>query len=211
MMSRYINFADRLSAWFGKAFAWSIIVMAFGVGYEVVVRRIFNAPTSWAFDITYIMYGTMFMMAGAYTLSRDGHVRGDFVYRLWSQRTQGYIELVLYILFFFPGITALILAGWKYAARSIGYAEVSVYSPAGIPIFQFKIIIVAAGTLLFIQGIAQVMRCIQCIQTGEWSRLTDDVEEIETQMMRGDVVDILAHGTEAIDIVLPQDEQDKDK
>src|SRR5688572_14439841 len=163
-MNRFIDFADRLSAWFGKAFAWAIMVMTIGVGYEVVVRRLFGAPTSWAFDLSYIMYGTLFMMGGAYTLSRDGHVRGDFLYRHWQPRTQAKVELVLYFLFFFPGITALVLSGWKYAARSWGYLEVSINSSAGMPIFHFKSVIVAAGILLFIQGIAQVFRCILCLR-----------------------------------------------
>ena len=183
-MDRYIIFADALSAWFGKAFGWLIMVMTFGVGYEVFVRYLLNAPTSWAFDVSYIMYGTLFMMGGAYTLSRGGHVRGDFIYRLLKPRTQASIELVLYFLFFFPGITALVLAGWKYAARSWQYLEVSVNSPAGIPIFQFKTIIVVAGILLFIQGIAQVFRCIICIRTGEWPVTAADVEETEVQIAK---------------------------
>ncbi|MCU7814933.1 MAG: TRAP transporter small permease subunit [Candidatus Thiodiazotropha sp. (ex Lucinoma kastoroae)] len=183
-MLGYIRFADRLSAWFGKAFAWLIMVMAIGVGYEVVVRYGFNAPTSWAFDLSYITYGTLFMMGGAYTLSRGGHVRGDFIYRLWKPRTQGRVELVLYFLFFFPGVIALIFSGWKYAERSWRYLEVSVNSPAGIPIFQFKTVIVAAGILLFIQGIAQVFRCIICIRTGEWLVAAEDVEETEVRLAR---------------------------
>ena len=183
-MLGYIQFADRLSAWFGKAFAWLILVMAIGVGYEVFVRYGLNAPTSWAFDLSYITYGTLFMMGGAYTLSRGGHVRGDFVYRLWKPRTQARIELVLYFLFFFPGVIALIIAGWKYAERSWKYLEVSVNSPAGIPIFQFKTVIVAAGILLFIQGIAQVFRCIICIRTGEWVVGAEDIEETEVRLMR---------------------------
>ncbi|MCU7838717.1 MAG: TRAP transporter small permease subunit [Candidatus Thiodiazotropha sp. (ex Troendleina suluensis)] len=183
-MLGYIRFADRLSAWFGKAFAWLIMVMAIGVGYEVVVRYGFNAPTSWAFDLSYITYGTLFMMGGAYTLSRGGHVRGDFIYRLWKPRTQGRVELVLYFLFFFPGVIALIISGWKYAERSWRYLEVSVNSPAGIPIFQFKTVIVAAGILLFIQGIAQVFRCIICIRTGEWLVAAEDVEETEVRLAR---------------------------
>jgi TRAP-type mannitol/chloroaromatic compound transport system permease small subunit len=202
-MIRYINFADRVSAWFGKAFAWAIIVMAFGVGYEVFVRYVLNSPTTWAFDVSYLMYGTLFMMAGAYTLSRGGHVRGDFIYRLWRPQTQAKVELTLFILFFFPGITALVLSGWKYAARSWRYAEVSVNSPAGIPIFQFKSVIVAAGILLFIQGIAQVFRCIICIRTGEWLEPADeDVEETEERLIHehGKEADVLRHGSEAIDI-----------
>lgn len=183
-MLGYIKFADQLSAWFGKAFAWLIMVMAIGVGYEVLVRYGFNAPTSWSFDLSYITYGTLFMMGGAYTLSRGGHVRGDFIYRLWKPKTQAKVELVLYFLFFFPGVLALIISGWKYAYRSWRYLEVSVNSPAGIPIFQFKTVIVAAGVLLLIQGIAQVFRCIICIRTGEWIQAAEDIEETEVQLAR---------------------------
>ena len=183
-MLGYIEFADRLSAWFGKAFGWLIMFMAVGIGYEVVVRYAFHAPTSWAFDMSYITYGTLFMMGGAYTLSRGGHVRGDFVYRLWKPRTQGKVELLLYFLFFFPGVIALIISGWKYAERSWRYLEVSVNSPAGIPVYQFKTVIVAAGVLLFIQGIAQVFRCIICIRTGEWLKAAEDIEETEVQLAR---------------------------
>jgi TRAP-type mannitol/chloroaromatic compound transport system permease small subunit len=204
-MVAYIHFADRLSAWFGKAFAWAIMIMIVGITYEVFVRYLLRAPTSWAFDISYIMYGTLFMMGGAYTLSRDGHVRGDFIYRLWKPRTQAAVELVLYFLFFFPGVTALILAGWKYAARSVGYLEVSSNSPAGIPIFQFKAVIVAAGVLLFIQGIAQVLRCVLCLRTGEWLRAQDDVEETEKILLQTKTLDSLGRGAEALDVVRPED------
>ncbi len=183
-MQHYIRFADSLSAMFGKAFGWLIILMTFGMSYEVMVRYLFNRPTPWALDVSFIMYGTMFMMGGAYTLSRGGHVRGDFIYRLWSDRTQAKVDLTLYVLFFFPGILALIFAGWKYASRSWGYAEVSVNSPAGIPIYQFKTVIVAAGILLLIQGIAQVFRCIICIREGQWPPMPQDVEETETMLIK---------------------------
>ncbi len=183
-MQQYIRFADSLSAWFGKAFGWLIILMTFGMSYEVMVRYLFNSPTPWALDVSFIMYGTLFMMGGAYTLSRGGHVRGDFLYRLWSDRTQAKVDLTLYVLFFFPGILALIFAGWKYASRSWGYSEVSVNSPAGIPIYQFKTVIVAAGILLLIQGVAQVFRCIICIREGQWPPIASDVEETETLLMK---------------------------
>lgn len=182
-MLGFIHFADNLSAWFGKAFAWLIVLMAIGTGYEVFVRYVLNSPTAWALDVSFIMYGTLFMMGGAYTLSRSGHVRGDFLYRMWKPRTQAMVDLVLYVFFFFPGVTALILAGWKYAARSWRYGEVSVNSPAGIPIYQFKTVIVAAGILLFIQGIAEMMRCIQCIRGGEWIRPEEDVQETEDTVL----------------------------
>lgn len=183
-METYIRCVDALSAWFGKAFAWLILVMTFGVGFEVFMRYVLDSPTAWAFDVSYMMYGSLFMMAGAYTLSRNGHVRGDFLYRLWSPQWQARVELVLYFLFFFPGVLALIFAGWKYFHRSYGYQEVSVMSPAGVPIFHFKFIIVAAGLLLFLQGTAQVCRCLLCMRTGEWLRSDEDVEEMEQVLLK---------------------------
>lgn len=192
-MLSYIRFADGLSAWFGKVFAWCIVIMTLGISYEVFVRYLMNNPTAWAYDVGYMLYGTLFMMAGAYTLSRDGHVRGDFIYRLWKPRTQASVELVLYIFFFFPGVTALVLAGWKYAARSWGYFEVSSNSPAGIPVFQLKTVIIAAGILLFLQGIAQVFRCIICLRTGEWILAADDVEETEKVLMQAKTLDVLKY------------------
>jgi TRAP-type mannitol/chloroaromatic compound transport system permease small subunit len=199
-MESYIRFADGLSAWFGKVFAWCIMIMTLGIGYEVFARYLFHAPTAWAYDVGYMLYGTLFMMAGAYTLSRDGHVRGDFIYRLWKPRTQAVVELVLYIFFFFPGVTALVVSGWRYAARSWGYLEVSTNSPAGIPIFQLKSVIIAAGILLFLQGIAQVFRCIICLRTGHWLQAAEDVEETEKVLMQTQTLDVLKHGSEAVDI-----------
>lgn len=157
--------------------------MAVGVGYEVFVRYVLNSPTAWSLDVSFIMYGTLFMMGGAYTLSRDGHVRGDFIYRLWKPRTQAKVDLVLYLIFFFPGVTALIFAGYKYTAQSWSYTEVSINSPAGIPIFQFKTVMVVAGILLFIQGVAQIFRCILCIREGYWRKAEEDVMETEDMLI----------------------------
>ncbi|NLJ63739.1 MAG: TRAP transporter small permease subunit [Alcaligenaceae bacterium] len=194
-MLGFITFIDKISMWFGKAFAWLIVLMTLGVSYEVLVRYVLGRPTPWAFDISYMMYGSLFMMAGAYALSRNAHVRADFIYRLWPVRTQATIELILYILFFFPGVLALIFAGWKYARSSWRYMEVSQFSPANIPIFQFKTLIVAAGLLLFIQGIAQVCRCIVAMRTGEWPQQVEDVEELEAVLLserdRGAVADLI--------------------
>ncbi|MDI5934627.1 TRAP transporter small permease subunit [Halomonas sp. M4R5S39] len=199
-MVNVIRFIDRLTGWFGRAFAWLILLMAFGMGYEVLARYIFNAPTAWAFDMSYILYGTLFMVGGAYTLARNGHVRGDFLYRLWKPRTQAIVDLVLYFIFYFPGITALVIAGAKYAERSWRYLEVSVNSPAGVPVFQFKTMLVVAGVLLFLQGIAQVCRCIICIRSGEWMPHEEDVEELEDKLLKQaaagelDKADKIAHG-----------------
>ncbi len=182
-MTRFIFLVDLLTAWVGKAFSWCILLLTFGVGYEVFVRYALRNPTAWAFDISYMMYGTLFMMAGAYTLSRDGHVRGDVIYRLWKPRTQAIVEFILYFLFFFPGVLALIIAGADYASDSWFYSEVSVMSPANVPIFQFKTIIPVAGGLLFLQGLAQVCRCIICMRTGAWPAHLEDVEEMETVLL----------------------------
>ncbi|MCF3972609.1 TRAP transporter small permease subunit [Paracoccus salsus] len=183
-MLSFIRFADSLSSWFGKTFGWLIMLMTIGVSYEVFVRYVLRSPTSWSLDVSFIMYGTLFMMGGAYTLSRGGHVRGDFLYRLWPVRVQGAVDFVLYLLFFFPGVTALVLSGWKYASRSWQYGEVSVNSPAGIPIYQFKSVVVVAGILLFIQGIAQLLRSVIAIRDGVWIPADEDVEETEALLLR---------------------------
>ena len=180
MLQTFLISIDRFSMAVGHAFAWCILVLTLGTSYEVFMRYILNDPTSWAFDMSYILYGALFIMAGAYALSRDAHVRGDVLFRLLRPRVQATIELVLYFIFFYPGVTALIIAGFGYAHDSFGYREVSVNSPAGVPIWQLKALIPLAGGMLFIQGIAQVIRCILCIQTGRWPRRLHDVEELET-------------------------------
>ena len=194
-MERFIFFIDSLTAWVGKAFAWLILLLSIGVAYEVFVRYALRDPTSWAFDISYMMYGTLFMMAGAYALARDTQVRGDVVYRLWKPKTQAIVEFVLYFLFFFPGILAFIFAGADYAAESWSYnygtGEVSINSPAGVPISQFKTVIPIAGGLLLLQGLAQVARCIVCIRTGEWPEHLEDVEEMEIALLQ-EKEDVLA-------------------
>lgn len=182
-MERFILVVDSFTAWVGKAFSWCILLLTFGTAYEVFVRYALRDPTSWAFDISYMMYGLLFMMAGAYTLARDGHVRGDVIYRLWKPKTQATVELVLYIFFFFPGILAFIFAGAEYAAESFFYKEVSVMSPANVPIFQFKMVIPVAGAILLLQGLAQVCRCIVCLRTGVWPAHLEDVEEMEVSLL----------------------------
>jgi len=191
-MSGFIRFIDSLSTWVGKAFAWCILVLTLGTTYEVVMRYVFRNPTVWAFDMSYIMYGALFMMAGAYTLSRDGHVRGDVVYRLWPPRVQAGIEMTLYFVFFFPGMAALIYAGIDYAEESWSYmpfgpdgprGEISINSPAGVPVSPLKTILPIAAFFCLLQGIAEVGRCIICIRTGQWPARMVDVEETEVHLI----------------------------
>ena len=179
-MTRFIFIIDALSTWVGKAFAWLILVLTLGISYEVFVRYVLRAPTSWAFDFSYINYGALFLMAGAYTLARNGHVRADVLYRFWPPRRQASMDLVLYILFFIPAVLAFIYSGWNYAAFSVRFREVSIFSPAGVPVFPLKALIPVTGVLLLLQGIAEIFRCILCIQTGVWPRRMHDVEETES-------------------------------
>ncbi len=182
MLQTFLISIDRFSMAVGHAFAWCILILTLGTSYEVFMRYVLNNPTSWAFDMSYILYGGLFIMSGAYALSRNAHVRGDVLFRLLRPRIQATIELVLYFIFFYPGVTALIIAGYGYAHDSFGYKEVSVNSPVGVPIWQLKALIPLAGGMLFIQGIAQVIRCILCIRTGRWPRQLHDVEELETMI-----------------------------
>lgn len=183
MLDRFVYGVDQLSRMVGHAFAWCILILTFGTCYEVFMRYVLNNPTSWAFDMSYLMYGGLFFMAGAYTLSRGGHVRGDVLYRLWRPRTQATVELVLYVLFFFPGVLALVIAGWSYGFDSFKIREVSVNSPVGVPIWQLKLLIPFGAALLALQGVAEVMRCIQCLRDGRWAPRLHDVEELE-QVLR---------------------------
>lgn len=183
MLQKFLITIDRFSMAVGHAFAWCILILTLGTSYEVFMRYILNNPTSWAFDMSYILYGGLFIMSGAYALSRNAHVRGDVLFRLLKPRVQATIELILYIIFFYPGVTSLMIAGYGYAHDSFGYKEVSVNSPVGVPIWQLKALIPLAGMMLFIQGFAQVIRCILTIQTGRWPRQLHDVEELETVLI----------------------------
>jgi TRAP-type mannitol/chloroaromatic compound transport system permease small subunit len=180
MVNRLIYGIDLLNRMVGHAFAWCIIILTLGTSYEVFVRYALNNPTSWAFDMSYLLYGALFFMSGAYTLSRNGHVRGDFLYRMWRPRTQAIVELTLYILFFFPGVLALVYAGWSYGIEALRIREVSVWSPVGVPVWQMKILIPFGAGLLALQGFAEVLRCIQCIRENQWPQRLHDVEELES-------------------------------
>jgi TRAP-type mannitol/chloroaromatic compound transport system permease small subunit len=182
-MIRLIHAIDQLSTWVGKAFAWLILVLTLGVSYEVAARYLFRAPTTWAFDFSYINYGALFLMAGAYTLCRNGHVRADVLYRLWPVRVQAGLDLVLYLLFFFPAVIAFVYSGWSFAQMSVRFREVSIFSPAGVPVFPLKALIPLTGVFLFLQGIAELCRCIFCLREGYWPARLQDVEEMESAIL----------------------------
>jgi TRAP-type mannitol/chloroaromatic compound transport system permease small subunit len=175
---------DRISAWSGKAFAWTCVLLTAVICYDVTLRYILNRPTQWGFDVAYILYGTLFMMAGAYTLSRNGHVRADMMYRTFRPRTQAWIDLVLYFVFFIPGIVALAYAGIEFTSISWAMKETSSVTSAGTPIYPFKLVIPVAGFLLLLQGLAEMARCVVCIRTGKWPSRLHDVEEEDIEQLK---------------------------
>ena len=183
-MRSYIKFADSLSTSMGKAFSWCIVILMGGTVYEVIMAYVFNAPTLWNFDFSMQMYGAILMMSGAYCLATESHVRGDVIYRLFKPKTQAWIDLILYFIFFFPGVVALAFYGFDYAALAWKIKETSWSSPAQIQIYMVKAMIPAAGILLIIQGISEVLRSIICIQTGHWPARMVVAEETEKILMR---------------------------
>ena len=183
---------DGVSTWVGKLFAWLMIVLMGVVCVEVFKRYVLNAPTAWIFDAENMLYGTCFMLCGAYTLAQNAHVRGDFLYSSMRPRTQAGLDLVLYIVFFLPGIAALVYAGYYYAADSWHIREHSTVTAEGPPIYYFKSVIPIAGALVLLQGVAEIVRCIVCLKTGEWpSRLKDvaEIDVVEEQLAHSEYVD----------------------
>lgn len=183
-MEIWIRRIDILSKSIGHAFSWCVLILAASTCYEVFMRYVLNSPTAWAFDMSYMMYGALFMMSGAYALSRNSHVRGDFLYRKWSNRTQAKVDLTLYLLFLLPAVFAMVYTGGQYAFESARIQESSVNSPAGVPVWPLKMVICVAGVTLFIAGVAEVMRCLVCIRTGQWLSRSGDVEELEQVLMQ---------------------------
>ncbi|CAB3815227.1 MULTISPECIES: TRAP transporter small permease subunit [Achromobacter] len=183
-MIRIVRFIDSISTLVGKTFAWLIVVLTLHVCWEVAARYILNQPSAWAFDLQMMYYGILFMMAGAYTLAKNGHVRGDILYGFLPPRVQAGLDLLLFIVFFFPGVIALVWAGWYYAGYSIAIREHSSLMANGPPIYPFKAFIPAAGAVLLLQGVAEVMRCILCLKQGAWPSREEDVEEVDVDKLK---------------------------
>ena len=191
-VQKILHTIDGISTWVGKAAAWLIILLMAVVCVEVFKRYILNMPTAWIFDADNMLYGTLFMLCGAYTLAQNAHVRGDFLYSSMQPRMQASLDIVLYVVFFLPGVTALIYAGYDYASLSWHINEHSNVTANGPPVYQFKTVIPIAGALILLQGIAEIVRCVVCLNTGEWpSRLHDvaEIDVIEEQLAHSEYVD----------------------
>ena len=183
-MQKLLLFVDKVSTFVGHAFSWLIIGLTLHVSWEVFSRYVLDNPRAWAFDAMIMMYGTLFMMAGAYTLAKSGHVRGDVLYGFFEPRTQATIDLILFILFFIPGVFALTYAGYFFAAESWGMRETSNITAEGPPIYPFKAMLPLAGAFLLLQGIVEIIRCVICLKQGEWPSRAEDVEEVDVDKLK---------------------------
>ena len=174
---------DRFSTWIGKAFAWSVVLLTLLISWEVFSRYVLNKPHAWVLDAQIMLYGTLFMTAGAYTLSKNGHVRGDVLYGFLKPRTQAIIDLTLYVIFFLPGVIALTWAGWVYFQESMAIHE-QTFSADALPLYPFKFVIPLSGAVLLLQGVVEIIRCVLCIQAGVWPARDGDVEEVNVEQLK---------------------------
>ena len=182
-MQKLLLAVDSLSTWFGKACAWTVIGLTLLITWEVFSRYVLNNPHAWVLDAQIMLYGVLLMSAGAYTLAKSGHVRGDVLYGFFSPRTQAGWDLALYILFFLPGIIALTYAGWFFANESLAIRE-QTFNADPLPVYPFKFVVPIAGAFLLLQGIVEIIRCVICLQTGEWPKREDDVEEVDVEKLK---------------------------
>ena len=183
-MQSLLLFIDKVSTWIGQFFSWLILALTLMISWEVFSRYVLDSPHAWAFDVMSMMYGSLFMMAGAYTLSKNGHVRGDVLYGFFPPRLQAWFDLTLYFLFFIPGVFALAYAGYGFAADSWAINEHSNVTANGPPVYPFKTILPIAGAFLLAQGLVEIVRCIVCIKQGEWPKRGEDVDEVDVEKLK---------------------------
>ena len=183
-MQKILLFVDKVSTWVGQAFSWCIVILTLHVAWEVFSRYALDHPRAWAFDFMIMMYGTLFMMAGAYTLAQNSHVRGDVIYGFFPPRAQAALDLTLYLVFFIPGVVALVWAGYTYAAESWAINEHSNITAEGPPIYPFKTVIPLAGAFVLVQGIVEIIRCVICLKQGEWPSREEDVKEVDVDKLK---------------------------
>ncbi|MEI8161843.1 MAG: TRAP transporter small permease subunit [Betaproteobacteria bacterium] len=209
-MQKLFLFVDKVSTKVGHAFSWLILLLTLMITWEVFSRYALDHPHPWAFDVMIMMYGSMFMMAGAYTLSKNGHVRGDVLYGFFPPRLQAGLDLALYILFFIPGVVALAWAGYSYAADAWAIKEISNITADGPPVYPFKTIIPLAGAMLLVQGVVEILRCIVCLQQGEWPSREEDVEEVDVDKLK-DMVHVKDADIAELDAIIVAQEEEAGK
>ena len=202
-MQNLLLSVDRLSTFIGKVFAWTALILTLMISWEVFSRYVLNKPHAWMLDFQIMMYGTLFMTAGAYTLSKNGHVRGDVLYGFFRPRTQATIDLILYFVFFLPGIAALTWAGWQFFNESLAIRE-QTFSAEALPLYPFKFIIPLSGGILLLQGVVEIIRCIICIRDGEWPSREEDVEDVDVEKLK-EMVHVKDEDIQALDKYVVQE------
>ena len=200
-MQKLLLAVDRLSTWLGQLFAWAIVLLTALISWEVFSRYVLGNPHAWMLDAQIMLHGVLFMMAGAYTLSKNGHVRGDVLYGFFRPRTQATLDLILYFLFFLPGVIAMTWAGWTYFNDSLAIRE-QTFNADPIPVYPFKFFIPFAGAILLLQGIAEIVRCVLCIRAGEWPSREQDVEEVDVEKLKA-----MVHADENPGLAMPPAEK----
>jgi TRAP-type mannitol/chloroaromatic compound transport system permease small subunit len=203
-MQKLLLAVDRFSTWIGQAFAWTVVLLTALISWEVFSRYVLNNPHAWVLDAQIMLYGTLFMFAGAYTLSKAGHVRGDVLYGFFRPRTQATIDLVLYIVFFLPGVIALTVAGWTFANESLAIRE-QTFNADPLPVYPFKFVLPLAGAVLLLQGIVEIVRCVLCLRTGAWPSREQDVEEVDVDKLK-EMVHVKDADIEALDTLVVKPE-----
>jgi TRAP-type mannitol/chloroaromatic compound transport system permease small subunit len=207
-MQKLLLFVDKISTRVGQAFSFLIVALTLHVSWEVYSRYVLDAPRAWAFDVMIMMYGTLFMMAGAYTLAKNSHVRGDVIYGYFTPRTQAIMDLTLYIVFFIPGVIALVWAGYTYAAESWAINEHSNITSEGPPVYPFKTVIPVAGAFVLMQGIVEIIRCVICIKRGAWPSREADVQEVDVDKLK-EMVHVKDEDIEKLDAFVVRQEHRK--
>jgi TRAP-type mannitol/chloroaromatic compound transport system permease small subunit len=203
-MQKLLLAVDRFSTWIGQTFAWTVVLLTALISWEVFSRYVLNNPHAWVLDAQIMLYGTLFMFAGAYTLSKAGHVRGDVLYGFFRPRTQATIDLVLYIVFFLPGVIALTVAGWTFANESLAIRE-QTFNADPLPVYPFKFVLPLAGAVLLLQGIVEIVRCVLCLRTGAWPSREQDVEEVDVDKLK-EMVHVKDADIEALDTLVVKPE-----
>jgi TRAP-type mannitol/chloroaromatic compound transport system permease small subunit len=209
-MRKLLLAVDGLSTWLGHAFAWLIVALTALITWEVLSRKFLDTPHAWVFDAQIMMYGTLFMMAGAYTLAKNGHVRGDVLYGFFPPRLQAGIDLALYLLFFVPGSVAMVYAGWTYALESWSIREHSTIMVEGPPVYPFKFVIPLAGALILLQGVVEIIRCVEALRTGAWASREEDVQEVDVDKLK-ELVHVKDEDIAAVDQVVAQRQGEEDR
>lgn len=187
-MATRLLWIDRISMWMGKAMSWLVVILVVETFYDVVARYLFKAPTGWSYEVSYYLYATIFMMGGAYAMSRNQHVRGDIFYRLWPVRLQASVEVTLMVLFFFPGIIALVSSGYQFFEISFRVLERTQQSFIQLPLYPLKAVIPIAGAFMLLQGVAEFIRSVMALRDGIWPARLSDVEEVEPELIKGETL-----------------------